>query len=183
MSDEGQSEVPRRIDIRAQKPSSGLHMFDYTSDTKAMLSSEANSSEGDWIEVELTADTGVCDTVMPRAMAQCIPIQPSLQSLKSMMYEVADGLAIPNLGELRCVMWTENAAEARKINLQLVDFHKAILSLSRCADMGFESRSGSRAGVLIDEESGEVIPMQRKGDLYVLKCWLKAGLFGRPESR
>ena len=53
--------------------------------------------------MELTADTWACDTVMPRAMAKHIPIQPSLQSLSSMMYEV---------------------------------------SLSRFADMGFESRFG-----------------------------------------
>ena len=68
-----------------------------------------------------------------------------------MMYEVADGSEIPNLGESRCVVWTENATEARKINLQVADVHKALLSLSRCADMGFESRFGRRAGALIDE--------------------------------
>ena len=56
--------------------------------------------------------------------------------------------------------------------------HKALLSLSRCADMGFESRFGRRAGALIDEESGEVIPLARKGNLYILKCWLKAAPFG-----
>ena len=49
--------------------------------------------------MELTADTGACDTVMPRSMAAHIPIQLSLQALESMMYEVADGNEIPNLGE------------------------------------------------------------------------------------
>ena len=158
-------------------------MFDYTAETKAMLSSTTASGEDEWIEVELCADTGACDTVMPGALAKHIPIQPSLQSLSSMMYEVADGSEIPNLGERRCVMWTENATEARKINLQVADAHKALLSLSRCADMGFESRFGRRAGALIDEDSGEVIPLQRKGNLYVLKCWLKAAPFGRQEAR
>ena len=147
-----------------------------------MLSSAATSGEGDWIELELTADTGACDTVMPRAMAQCIPIKPPLQSLSSMMYEVADGNQIPNLGERRCVIWTEGANEAWKINVQVADVHKALLSLSRCADMWFESRFGRRAGVLIDEESGVIIPLHRKGNLYVLNCWLKAAPFGRPES-
>ena len=182
LTEDGQSELLRRIEARNVKPTSHLDMFDYTDGTKAMLSSTGPASEGQlWIEVELTADTGACDTVMPRSMAQHIPIQPSLQSLKSMMYEVADGNEIPNLGERRCVMWTETATEARKINLQVADVHKALLSLSRCADMGFESRFGRRAGALIDEESGEVIPLQRKGNLYVLKCWLKAAPFGRPE--
>ena len=72
--------------------------------------------------------------------------------LSSMMYGVADGSEIPNLWKSRCVMWSENAAEARKINLQVADVHKALLSLSMCADMGFESRFGRRAGALIDGE-------------------------------
>ena len=37
-----------------------------------------------------------------------------------MMYEVADGNEIPNLGERRCVMWTENAAEDWMIDLQVI---------------------------------------------------------------
>ena len=97
------------------------------------------------------------------------------------MYEVAGGNEIPNLGERRCVMWTENSHEARKINLLVADVDKALLSLSRCADMGFESRCGRLAGALTDEESGEVIPLARKGNLYILRCWLKAAPFGRPD--
>ena len=183
-SDDGQNDLLKRISDRNEMPPSFLSVFDYSDGTKAMLCSTGPSGEAEeWIEVELTADTGACDTVMPRAMAAHIPIQPSLQSLKAMMYEVADGNEIPNLGERRCLMWTENAGEARKINLQVADVHKALLSLSRCADMGFESRFGRRAGALIDEESGEVIPLERKGNLYVLKCWLKAAPFGRPDTR
>ena len=97
-------------------------MFDYTDGTKAMFCfSGPSGEEEEWVEVELAADTGACDTVMPRAMASHIPIQPSLQSIKAMMYEVADGNKIANLGERRCVMWTETASEARKINLQVAD--------------------------------------------------------------
>ena len=84
---------------------------------------------------------------------------------------------IPNLGERRCIMWTDGATEARQINLQVADVHKVLLSLSRCADMGFESRFVRVAGALIDEESGEVIP------LYVFKGWLRAAPFGRQEPR
>ena len=75
------------------------------------------------------------------------------------------GSELPNLGEKRCLMWTENASEARHINMQVADVHKALLSLSRCADMGFESRFGRVAGALIDDLSGEVVPLQRKGHL------------------
>ena len=92
-------------------------------------------------------------------------------------------LIFPNLGERRCQMMTVGSTVCKSIVFQVADVHKALLSLSRCADMGFESRFGRRAGALIVEESGEVIPLQRKGNLYVLKCWLKAAPFGRQESR
>ena len=39
VTDEGQSKLLRIIDLRAQKPCTGLNMFDYTNETKAMLSS------------------------------------------------------------------------------------------------------------------------------------------------
>ena len=59
-------------------------------------------------EVELAADTRACDTVMPRSMCSKIPIRSSLQSLRVMEHEVADGNAIPILGERQCHMWTED---------------------------------------------------------------------------
>ena len=200
LSDAGQAELLRKLEDqridqehRMQKDRNYprlLAPMDYTEATKAMMmanSKPALSSAGgaagneEWIEVEMTADTGACDTVMPRLMCNGIQIQQSLQSLNSMEYEVASGQTIPNLGERRCLMWTEGATEARRINLQVADVHKALLSLSRCADMGFESRFGRLAGALIDETSGDVIPLQRQGNLYILKCWLKAAPFHRPE--
>ena len=122
--------------------------------------------------------------MIPRSLCPTIPIRPSLQSLRGMEYEVADGRGIPNLAERRCLMWTEGAAHARHVNMQVADVHKGLLSLSRCADMGFESRFGRTMGALIDEEGREVIPLRRKGNLYVLRCWLRAAPaapFGRQE--
>ena len=62
--------------------------------------------------------------------------------------------------------------------MQVADVHKGLLSLSRCADMGFESRFGRRYGCLIDSGSGEVIPLTRKGNLYMLKCLVRAAPAG-----
>ena len=42
------------------------------------------------------------------------------------------------------------------MSMQVADVHKALLSLSRCADMGFESRFGSACGCLIDTTTGEI---------------------------
>ena len=67
--------------------------------------------------------------------------------------------------------------------MQVVDVHKGLLSLSRCAGMGFESRFGSEAGCLIRVETGEVIPLIRRGNLYMLRCWVKAAPFGRQDPK
>ena len=57
--------------------------------------------------MELTADTGARDTVVPKLMWAGIPIAPAVQSLRGMQYEVATGESIPMLGEKRCEMWAE----------------------------------------------------------------------------
>ena len=66
-----------------------MFLFDYTVATKASLCPVSSANE--WQEVELTADTGACDTVIPRNMCASIPITPSPQSERGMEYEVATG--------------------------------------------------------------------------------------------
>ena len=58
--------------------------------------------------------------------------------------------------------------------IQVADVHKPLLSLSRCADLGYESRFGKHAGFLIEVHTGEIIPLRRVGNLYMLRVWVKA---------
>ena len=90
-----------------------------------------------------------------------------------MEYEVASGESVPNLGERRCEVWTEGATAAKAITMQVADANKALLSSSRCADMGFELRFASAFGCLIDKTTGKVIPLQRRGNLYILKARIR----------
>ena len=181
LSDAGQQELLMKAEERAKRH---LCPLDYTDASKATLSATGPAGVRDeWVEVEFCADTGACDTVMPRVLCENIAITPSLQSLACLEYEVANKQTLPNLGERKCLVWTEGAAVPRPMNIQVADIHKPLLSLSRCADMGYESRFGKLAGALIDDETGDVIPLIRKGNLYVLKCWLRAApaSFGRQD--
>ena len=94
---------------------------------------------------------------------------------------MANGASIPKLVERRCLMWTEGASDPKQITMQVADVNKALLSLSRCVDTGFESRFGRTMGCLLAENLQEVIPLLRKGNLYVLKAWIRAAPVGRPE--
>ena len=117
MADTGQAILLRKLNDRSSPPT-GLCAFDYAEESKALLYAAGDAEEGEWIEVELVADTGACDTVMPRKLCASISIQPSLQSLKCMEYKVADGHTIPNLGERRCSMWTDGG---RMVQLREAD--------------------------------------------------------------
>ena len=111
---------------------------------------------------------------MPRGMCQNIRIRPSAQSISKVEYEVASGQTIPNLGERHCEVWADGGANSLLMHFQIADVHRPLLSLSKAADMGFRSYLDSQGGWLEDMESGEWLPIQRKGDLYVMQLWVKA---------
>ena len=61
----------------------------------------------------------------------------------------------------------------KRIIFQCVDVHKPLLSISRVADMGYECRLGASGGQLVDTQTGEIIPLHRRGNLYHMKAWVK----------
>ena len=71
-------------------------------------------------------------------------------------------------------MMTVGSTSAKRIVFQVADVHKPLLSISRCADMGFECVLGKAGGYLRDVVTGEQIPIQRKDNLYVLRTWVRA---------
>ena len=160
---------------------SSLNIFDSSAATKASLCPVIPAQDDEWHEAELTTDTGACDTVVPRLRCPSIPIMPSPQSKQGMKSEFATGQPIPNSREKRCDMWTAGASQPKTIKMQVAALHKALLSPSRCAVIGFESRFGVMMGFLSYTTTNEVIPSQRSGNLYTSQAWIRAAPFGRPE--
>ena len=100
-------------------------------------------------------------------------------------YEVANGHAILNEGQKPCIMMTPGSQVAQEITFQVADVHKALLSISRVADLGFDCVLGKTGGKLVDTVTGECIPLQTRENLYVLRAWVKqdpndVALFQRP---
>ncbi len=62
-----------------------------------------------WQEIEVTVDSGACDTVMPLSLCSDIPRHESEQQRSGLEYEVANGASNRNEGERRCLMMTRNA--------------------------------------------------------------------------
>ena len=85
-----------------------------------------------------------------------------------MEYEVASGKAIPNLGERHCEIDAQGYENSIIMHFQLADVHRPLLSLSKAADIGFRSYLDAE-GWLEDMETGEVLPIERMGDLEVMQ--------------
>ena len=143
-----------------------------------------DAEEMGWTEIEITIDSGACDTVMPARLCSHISVLSTENSKRGMEYEVANGETIPNVGERHCLLMTEDSASPKSIVFQVADIHKPLLSVSRCADLGFQCVMGKHGGQLVDEQTGEVIPLHRRGNLYVMRAWVrenKSPDFTRPQ--
>ena len=70
-------------------------------------------------------------------------------------------------------MITPGSSVEKAITFQVADVHKPLLSISACADMGFECTLGQTGGFLRDVVTGECIPLERKDNLYVLQAWVR----------
>ena len=80
-------------------------------------------------------------------------------------------------------MMLENSGTMKRIAFECADVHKSLLSVSRLADQGYECTLEKLGGVLRDVGTGDLIPLHRRDNLYVMKAWIKQddSGFSRPE--
>ena len=131
-------------------------------------------SPSQWTLIELIVDSGACETVLPASLCSHIRLRESAGSKAKVEYEVASGKKIPNLGEKHCEVFVEGSASAMMMHFQVADIHRPLLSLSKCADQGFQSHLDYWGGWLEDTQTGECIPITRRGNLYIIQMWIRA---------
>ena len=83
-------------------------------------------------------------------------------------------VAIANLGERKCLMLTAGYHFPKRIVLQVADVRKLLLSVTWATDAGYDCLPGKEGGYLTPQAGGERVPIRRKGNLYVMTCWVKA---------
>ena len=138
---------------------------------KSTLSAVRKPDE--WHEIELCVDSGACITVMPKSWCSGISIVESPAQRAGVEYEVANGQAILNLGQRQCEVMTIGSMVAKRMTFQVAEVHKPLLSVSACSDLGFDCQLGKFGGALVNRQSGEVIPLERRDNLYVMRAWVR----------
>ena len=131
-------------------------------------------SQAGWECIEITIDSGACDTVLPSAMLPSIATEQTNASRAGEEYEVANGQNILNEGQKRCIMMTPGSATPKGIIFQVSDVHKPLMSVGAMTDAGFECLLAKEGGFMRDVEQGEIIPLTRRGNLYILKAWVRS---------
>ena len=76
---------------------------------------------------------------------------------------------------------TENSHTMKSITFHCADVHKELLSISRTSHLGYECTLEREGGQLRDVVTDDRVPVHRKGNLYVVRAWVRADdqSFGR----
>ena len=167
---QGTVDKPRKQFMKVRFESDGLGSMNLNtrkSDGNQSLSAFDEDKGG--VEIDVTIDSGACDTVMPIRLCPHSSILQTEESRKGLEYEVTNGETIPNAGERHLLLLTEDSQQMKTITFQCADIHKPLLSVSRCADLGYLCILGKEGGELVDEITGETIPLHRRGTLYVMR--------------
>ncbi len=90
------------------------------------------------------------------------------------MYEVANGVSIPNLGEKKFVAHMSDGAQ-RAVTAQVCDVNKALMSVRKMVAMGNKVVFGGDEGSYVEDKvTGERVWMEEKGGMYTIKLWVRA---------
>lgn len=101
-----------------------------------------NAQDG-WEQVLFAVDSGASETVIPPDALGSINITPGDASKRGVMYEVANGDRIPNLGEKVFTGCTNAEGIARQIRAQVCEVSKPLLSVAKLVRAG---NTGVRTG-------------------------------------
>ena len=124
--------------------------------------------------IKITVDSGACEKALPSKMLSSIRTESTEESRPGEEYDVANGHAILNEGQTRCIMMAPGSSEPKGIILQVSDAHRPLMSVGSMADAGFECLLSKTGGFMRDVDSGETIPLTRRANLYHLRAWVKA---------
>ena len=91
-----------------------------------------------------------------------------------MKYEVADGTLMPNRGEKKMLVESEEGV-AKGLTVQVTDVNKALLSVSKIVRNGHRVVFEQGNSYIEDLNTGECMAMRERGGMYMLRLWAKKG--------
>ena len=125
-----------------------------------------------WEEIEMTVDSGASETVVGEEMIAAVATKEGQASRRGVVYEVANGVRIPNLGEKQFV-GVSNEGISRHITAQVCEVNKGLLSVRRMVAAGNRVVFDSQGSYIEDPQTGEVMNLEERQGIYILRLWTK----------
>lgn len=126
-----------------------------------------------WEAIELAVDSGASETVIPPHLLQHIDMSPGDAHQRGVMYEVANGQRIPNLGEKVFLAETHQEGHTRAIRAQVCDVSKPLMSVSKLVRAGNIVVFGPDESYVQDNSTGEKMALVENGGMFTLRVWVK----------
>ena len=121
--------------------------------------------------LELTVDSGAAENVMPKYMAPGTPVVPSDEQAAGVVYSAANGDLMPNRG-MKSVPILTGEGQARKINMQITDVNRALMSVAKVCDAGHTVLFTTTGGVIRNTTTGEETTFNRENNVYRMRVKL-----------
>ena len=128
-------------------------------------------AEDEWVEIEIAVDSGATETVMSgETLNGVIDITESATCKRGIVYEVADGTQIPNLGE-RKFFGIMDDGSAKGVATQVCAINKTLMSVSKITSKGNRVVFDDDGSFIESKATGERSWLTQSGGMYYLKMW------------
>ena len=138
------------------------------------LGKEGNGWQGEWVEIDMTVDSGASDSVGSEELAPGIEIRETEASRRKLEYKVANGGTIRNKGEKDIPMITEEGQNA-SMTFQITDVNKVLASVRRICEAGNTVVFDEEGSYILNKKSGKKTWMRKERGVYGIRVKVPTG--------
>ena len=128
--------------------------------------------KGEWEEIEMAVDSGATETVVGEDDLTSVELKEGAASKRGTVYEVANGVQIPNLGEKKFVAFTEEGS-MRSLTAQVCEVNKPLLSVRKVIAGGSRVVFDAEGSYIECKSTGERTWLKEQGGMFMLKMWVQ----------
>jgi hypothetical protein len=128
--------------------------------------------------VEAVVDSGAEESVAPPKLFPG-EVKPSPMSRAGGKYRAANGARIPNLGQQK-VLFKNDEGQQCGTSFQIADVERPLISASQLAASGNSVVIDKKGGKIVNEKTGKIMQLQKRGGVYVLRMWIASETPGFP---
>ena len=156
--------------VRAMGQTQNVVMFDENRPINA-IGSGSIASPGEWQKIELAVDSGAAETVMPHNLVLDHEIVETQASRSGMCYASATDEPIPNLGELRLPLVT-NEGTCRGMRFQAAPVSRPLGSVKRICQSGHRVMFDEDGSYIENKATGEINWLREDNGNYIMDLWV-----------